>query len=76
MKRYTDEEVVRIAELIVSGYTLLRLESEIRIPHSTANNLVMRRLPYIDFNLYNECVSVFGVNKRRSINIINARKKE
>ena len=75
MRRYSDEEVVGIAELIVSGYTLLRIESEIGIPHSTAHNLVMRRLQYIDPNLYNECISVFGINKRRNLNIINERKK-
>ncbi len=75
MRRYSDEEVVGIAGLIVSGYTLLRIESEIGVPHSTAHNLVMCRLQYIDPKLYNECISVFGVNKRRNLNIINERKK-
>lgn len=75
MRRYSDEEVVGIAGLIVSGYTLLRIESEIGIPHSTSHKLVTGRLQYIDSDLYNECISVFGINKRRSLNIINERKR-
>lgn len=75
MRRYSDEEVVGIEGLIVSGYTLLRIESEIGIPHSTSHKLVMGRLQYLDPNLYNECISVFGINKRRNLNIINERKK-
>lgn len=75
MRRYIDDDVVGIAEMIISGYTLLEIESESGISHSTAHDLIMRRLKMISPVLYNECLSTFHVNKRRAVNIINERNK-
>lgn len=75
MRRYTDDDVVGIAEMIVSGYTLLEIESESGISHSTAHDLIMRRLKTISPVLYKECLSVFYANKRRAVSMINERSR-
>lgn len=75
MRRYEDTDVIAIGTLISYGYTLLRIEADTGVPHSTAHKLVMDRLQSLDCDLYNKCLSAFSVNKRCNLNIINERKK-
>jgi len=57
--RRSDEEVVKCAELIANGFTILGVEQFLGIPHSTISWTIKHRLPRLDYSLYKKCIVIY-----------------
>ena len=63
MKRYSNEEVERLSrKMLEQRCTLRTLEKTDDVPHSTLHNLIHKRLPHLDPELYDSLLLLFKEN--------------
>lgn len=64
-KRWLDANVLDWANLVASGMTVWDVERYLGVSHSTVHWNIINRLPRIDVDLFDKCVSVFCVHKKQ-----------